>query len=447
MENIQTPVPFYRALLGQLPKDDDEVQVIETKPGPRSTPAENDDYSRTFSGDSGSSMDDSISSSDGSSGSSSGETGATRSDDNTVKLKSQLQTIFRLPRLNEMQESAASCFLNADPNTITLIQGPPGTGKSTLIVAILARLLLEKQNNDDSPRKIMVCCPTNKAISVLCTRFLDCLQDNDYCSFPFSVLLVGDDGKLLDDDVSHSKMSSSSSSKLRSIFLYTWITTLLQDYSKIRNSLAGKDKRRETPESLFELARNLQRRLQTNLPSLPRGVFDTASKISTYLQRLVNSKSLSSHSEILVTVSSLLATIREWKREAIWHQLLSSARVVFCTLASAGAAVLKKSNFVADDLIVDEAAAATEPELSIPFGFHPRRMLAVGDPRQLPAMVGSQRAAQLGLGQSLHERLMYDCGYPHIMLNVQYRMRPELSQFPSQHFYEGKIVNGPNVKR
>ena len=161
----------------------------------------------------------------------------------------------------------------------------------------------------------------------------------------------------------------------------------------------------------------------------------------------MNLKSVSSHSEILATVSSLLATIRDWKKEAIWHQLLSSARVVFCTLASAGAAVLKKSNFVADDLIVDEAAAATEPELSIPFGFHPRRLLAVGDPRQLPAMVGSQRAEKLGLGVSLHERLMYDCEYPHIMLNVQYRMRPELSQFPGQHFYEGKIVNGPNVIR
>jgi hypothetical protein len=445
MENMQIPVPFFRALLGQLPKidDDDEVQVIETKPGPHSTPGENDVYSISSSGASGRSMDDSISSSDDSSSTSS-ENGATRSDDNTVK--SQLQTTFRLPPLNEMQERAASSFINADPNTITIIQGPPGTGKTLLIVAILARLLREQQNNV-SPRKIMVCCPTNKAISVLCTRFLDCLQGNDHCSFPFGVLLVGDDGKLLDDDVSRSKMNSSSSSKLRSIFLYTWITTLLQDYSTIQNSLAGKSKRRETPESLFDLAQNLQQRLRTNLPSLPQGVLDTASKISTYLQRQVNLKSVSSHSEILVTVSSLLATIRDWKREAIWHQLLSSARVVFCTLASAGAAVLKKSNFVADDLIVDEAAAATEPELSIPFGFHPRRLLAVGDPKQLPAMVGSERAKKLGLGQSLHERLMYDCEYPHIMLNVQYRMRPELSLFPGKHFYGSQLVNGPNVKR
>ena len=446
LENILTPVPFYRALLGQPSKnaDIDEFQVIETTPGQHSTPGKNDDYSRTSSGNSGSSMDDSTSVSDDSNSSSSGENGATLSHDYAVK--SHLRTTFRLPRLNDMQERAASCFLNADPNTITLIQGPPGTGKTLLIVAILARLLREKENNN-SPRKIMVCCPTNKAISVLCTRFLDCLQDNDCRSFPFSVLLVGDDGKLLDDDVSRSKMNSSSSSKLRSIFLYTWIATLLQDYSKIQNFLAGKGKRRESPESLFNLARNLQQRLQTNLPSLPQSVLDTASEISTYLQRVVKSKSVFSHSEILVTVSSLLATIGDWKREAVWHQLLSSARVIFCTLASAGAAVLKKSNFVADDLIVDEAAAATEPELSIPFGFHPRRLLAVGDPRQLPAMVGSQRAEKLGLGVSLHERLMYDCEYPHVMLNVQYRMRPELSQFPGQHFYDGKIVNGPNVMR
>jgi hypothetical protein len=90
---------------------------------------------------------------------------------------------------------------------------------------------------------------------------------------------------------------------------------LLQDYSKIQSSLAGQGKKRKTPESLFELAelaRKLQQRLKTNLPSLPQGVLDTASKISAYLQRLVNFKSSSSHSEILVTVSSLFISYERY---------------------------------------------------------------------------------------------------------------------------------------
>jgi senataxin len=98
-----------------------------------------------------------------------------------------------------------------------------------------------------------------------------------------------------------------------------------------------------------------------------------------------------------------------------------------------------------DDLIVDEAAAATEPELYIPFHLQPKRLLAVGDTLQLPATVMSRRAMDLGLAKSLHERLMYDCKYDHIMLNVQYRMHHEIAGFPSARFYEKKLLNGPNV--
>ena len=74
-------------------------------------------------------------------------------------------------------------------------------------------------------------------------------------------------------------------------------------------------------------------------------------------------------------------------------------------------------------------------------------MLAVGDPQQLPATLTSQRAISYGLDKSLLDRMMYSCGAEHIMLNVQYRMKPEISSFPSLKFYNGKIMDGPNVKK
>jgi superfamily I DNA and/or RNA helicase len=113
-------------------------------------------------------------------------------------------------------------------------------------------------------------------------------------------------------------------------------------------------------------------------------------------------------------------------------------------LASAGSSIIKRTSRI-DDLIVDEAAAATEPELYIPLHLQPKRLLAVGDPLQLPATVLSRRAITLGYAKSLHERLMYDCKYDHIMLNVQYRMNPEISSFPSYSFYKNMIQNGENV--
>ena len=104
-----------------------------------------------------------------------------------------------------------------------------------------------------------------------------------------------------------------------------------------------------------------------------------------------------------------------------------------------------KSSPRIDDLIIDEAAAATEPELYIPFHLQPNRLLVVGDPKQLPATVTSRRATEFGLAKSLHERLMYDLKCAHVMLNVQYRMRPEISAFPNERFYENMVGNGSNV--
>jgi len=93
---------------------------------------------------------------------------------------------------------------------------------------------------------------------------------------------------------------------------------------------------------------------------------------------------------------------------------------------------------------VDEAAAAIEADLCIPFQLQPSRMLAVGDPKQLPATIFSPHARNYGLDISLHERLR-NAAHDHIMLDVQYRMKPCISRFPSLKFYGDKLQDGPNV--
>eukprot|EP00536_Pseudo-nitzschia_multiseries_P010243 jgi/Psemu1/242790/estExt_Genewise1.C_3060016 len=151
--------------------------------------------------------------------------------------------------------------------------------------------------------------------------------------------------------------------------------------------------------------------------------------------------------EIINKLDLIIGMIRAWNRDEIWHEILQGADVIFCTLGSSGSSLLRKVIGEVDDLVVDEAAAATEPEIYIPFQYLPRRLLCVGDPKQLPATITSQLAERMGLSKSLHERLMYDCNYGHIMLETQYRMKPALSEFPSCNFYGRKLINGGNVIR
>jgi regulator of nonsense transcripts 1 len=53
----------------------------------------------------------------------------------------------------------------------------------------------------------------------------------------------------------------------------------------------------------------------------------------------------------------------------------------------------------------------------------------------------NKKAARAGLTQSLFERLILLGNRP-IRLQVQYRMHPCLSEFPSNMFYEGTLQNG-----
>jgi superfamily I DNA and/or RNA helicase len=290
----------------------------------------------------------------------------------------------------------------------------------------------------------MVCAPTNKAISVLASRFMASFHDN--CNNSINVIMVGDADKLLNDErcngYSNEQIHDNKTANLKSIFLYTWMQTVVEEYRKILSYFQPGSKRGRDLSALHNLSVQLEQRLVSSLPDLSKSLTKAATEISNILKNL---KSGRAAHEIVPKLETLVKELKEIKQDAVWPTLLLNANVIFCTLSSAGGAILKKTSKI-HDLIIDEAAAATEPEICVPFHLKPNRLLVVGDPLQLPATVLSRRATELGLTKSLHERLMYDCGYEHVMLEVQYRMNPEISAFPSMRFYKSKISNGGNVQ-
>ena len=70
-----------------------------------------------------------------------------------------------------------------------------------------------------------------------------------------------------------------------------------------------------------------------------------------------------------------------------------------------------------------------------------KQVVLVGDHQQLGPVIMNKKAARAGLTQSLFERLVVLSNRP-IRLQVQYRMHPCLSEFPSNMFYEGTLQNG-----
>ncbi|KAH9960270.1 AAA domain-containing protein [Russula dissimulans] len=79
-----------------------------------------------------------------------------------------------------------------------------------------------------------------------------------------------------------------------------------------------------------------------------------------------------------------------------------------------------------------------------------QHVVLIGDHKQLPPVIRSREAQIRGLNISLFERLTEEGVVPSIMLDMQYRMHPEISRFPSSEFYarslkDGTVDSGGNV--
>ncbi|XP_065201509.1 regulator of nonsense transcripts 1-like [Planococcus citri] len=121
------------------------------------------------------------------------------------------------------------------------------------------------------------------------------------------------------------------------------------------------------------------------------------------------------------------------------RELLEAADVICCTCVGAGDPRLARMKF--HSILIDESMQATEPECMVPTVLGSKQLILVGDHCQLGPVVMCKKASRAGLCQSLFERLVV-LGIRPSRLEVQYRMHPELSRFPSNFFYEGSLQNG-----
>ena len=125
------------------------------------------------------------------------------------------------------------------------------------------------------------------------------------------------------------------------------------------------------------------------------------------------------------------------------------------------------ASIVFDSVVVDEAARASPLDLMIPMAMAKRRLVLVGDHRQLPHMIDDQVEAELVQKQELNEvqeqmlkeslfqrmveslsRLQEEPDQPKrvVMLDTQFRMHRILGDFISFNFYENKGLPFVKVK-
>ena len=135
------------------------------------------------------------------------------------------------------------------------------------------------------------------------------------------------------------------------------------------------------------------------------------------------------------------------------YRSVAEARVVLCTLNTAGSRALRKAvrnlKHKFGLAILDEASQCSEAEFYIATTFPGvKRVVLVGDPKQLGPTVVSEECASKGYGESFLGNILRYQGHKVHLLNTQYRMDPSpLLNFVNTRFYNNLLKSGDSVQR
>ncbi|XP_024537137.1 probable helicase MAGATAMA 3 [Selaginella moellendorffii] len=336
-------------------------------------------------------------------------------------LKDYLQTTH-----NQSQINAIQAGLSGQP--LVLIQGPPGTGKTQTILGLLSVILhatvatfsqegslrLLQKSEMSSHEKLDHWLKASPWLGVGNPRDLIMPEDGDDGFFPcapnqFRAEVVGTTRK----HRAHVLVCAPSNSALDEIVL-----RLLKSGIRDENG-------------------------DSYVPSIVRmGLNAHHSVQSVCMDHLVDQRLQS----IDRSMSSARGGGGGRERERVRLAILEEAAIVCSTLSFSGSSVFSRMKRGFDVVVIDEAAQAVEPSTLVPLTHGCKQAFLVGDPIQLPATVLSTEAVKHGYGTSMFKRFQ-KAGYPVQMLNTQYRMHPQIRDFPSKEFYGEALEDGAEVEQ
>ncbi|CAL1388920.1 unnamed protein product [Linum trigynum] len=418
----------------------------------------------------------------------------------TPNFVDHLHRTFNGPQLGAIQWAATHTAAGTssgttkkqDPWPFTLVQGPPGTGKTHTVwgmlnvihlvqyqhyyTSLLKKLAPQsyKAANEGSTENIvvgsidevlhnmdqnlfrtlsklcpkprmLVCAPSNAATDELLSRVLDRgFIDGEMKVYRPDVARVGVD--------SQSRAAQAVSVERRTEQL---LVKSREEVSKWMQDLRGQ-------EAYFSAhIADLQNKLsfaaadgrsQGSVGVDPDILMARDQNRDALLQNLA--AAVENRDKVLVEISRLLILEGRFRnsgnfnleeaRSSLEASFANEAEIVFTTVSSSGRKLFSRLTHGFDMVVIDEAAQASEVGVLPPLALGAARCVLVGDPQQLPATVISKAAGTLLYSRSLFERFQ-QAGCPTMLLSVQYRMHPQIRDFPSRYFYQGRLTDSESV--
>ncbi|XP_066466707.1 probable helicase senataxin isoform X2 [Tiliqua scincoides] len=341
---------------------------------------------------------------------------------------------------NEDQRRAietAYAMVTQEPSvpSICLIHGPPGTGKSKTILGLLDRILNDSSRAENPAQRpharrkqnrVLVCAPSNAAVDELMKKII--LVFKEKC--PDKEKCLGNCG---DINLVRLGQEKSIHKDVRHFSLYDLVERRINRKKAGEDQGCPKEKKAELDHQLDMLSR--QRAMDRSEDKEKR------QRLEEEICRLAKKRQ---------QLASQLKQVHRHSQE-LKSTIILESNIICCTLSMSGLSLLE-STFRRQGydpfscVIVDEAGQSCEVETLIPLIHGCKKLVLVGDPKQLPPTVKSRKAQDNGYDQSLMGRLCRHLEEQNwgdkliLQLTIQYRMHPDLCIFPSKYIYSGKLV-------
>src|SRR5579862_4957340 len=276
--------------------------------------------------------------------------------------------------------------------------------------------------------RLLLCAPSNAAVDEIVLRLIGGIRNANGETFKPNIVRVG--------------KSDSINANVRSVTLDELVDQKLEVRVPQQNGDSNESALRA------ELAKVLEQRNGKGVEyDRAREIGDgNASNLAAELKEL-NAKKNRIGAQLDEMREKRLALVRDRdvSRRQITDAILDEADVICATLSGSGHEQLAKMKVNFETVIIDEAAQSIELAALIPLKYGCQRCILVGDPNQLPPTVLSQAAAKFQYEESLFVRMQKNYPKSVYLLSIQYRMNPEISRFPSLKFYDGKLIDGPDM--
>jgi senataxin len=289
-----------------------------------------------------------------------------------------------------------------------------------------------QSRSSDTPiqKKLLICAPSNAAVDELVTRLKQGVKT-----------LKGDFHKI---NVIRLGRSDAINASVKDVTLDELVRLKIEGDGREGKAMVSER------EKLHQEAGQLKEYLAVLRPQLEEARANGNSELERRLQREFDEKKrdqarVGAKIDADKDSGNTAARENEIIRRKLQQQIIDSAHVLCSTLSGSGHEMFKNLSVEFETVIIDEAAQCIELSALIPLKYGCSKCILVGDPKQLPPTVLSRSAARFGYEQSLFVRMQQNHPNDVHLLDTQYRMHPEISQFPSKQFYDGRLIDGDKM--